>query len=53
MSPSRLFQRWFGLEEDLEVLFELKVDLVMEGAGGKNRRFANSVEESQMPLYGS
>ena len=51
--PSRLFQRYFGLEEDLEALFGLKVDLVMEGAVGKNRRFAKSVEESRIPLYGS
>src|SRR4051794_32994208 len=51
--PSRLFQRYFGLEEDLETLFGLKVDLVMEGAVGKNRRFAKSVEESRMPLHGS
>jgi predicted nucleotidyltransferase len=51
--PSRLFQRYFGLEEDLEALFELKVDLVMEGAVGKNRRFAKSVQESRIPLYGS
>lgn len=51
--PSRLFQRYFGLEEDLAALFGLKVDLVMEGAVGKNRRFAKSVEENRMPLYGS
>jgi len=51
--PSRLVQQYFGREEDLEALFGLKADLVMKGAVGKNRRFAKSVEESRMPLYGS
>lgn len=49
--PPALFDRYFGLKEDLEGLFGRGVDLVMEGAVGKNRRFAKSVEESRVPLY--
>lgn len=51
--PPDLFRRYFGLEEDLEVLFGLGVDLVMEGALSKSRRFAANVEGSRGPLYGS
>lgn len=31
-TPARLFDRYFGLEKDLEGLFGRKADLVMEGA---------------------
>ena len=51
--PSDLFRRYFGLEEDLEVLFGREVDLVMEGALGKSPRFAHNVEGSRVPLYGA
>ncbi len=50
--PPDLFRRYFGLEEDLEALFEREVDLVMEGALGKSRRFARNIEGSRVPLYG-
>ena len=50
--PPDLFGRYFGLEEDLERLFGRRVDLVMEGALEKSRRFAASVEASRVPLYG-
>jgi uncharacterized protein len=51
--PQDLFRRYFGLEEDLEALFGRRVDLVMEGALQKSRRFARNVEASRVPLYGS
>ncbi len=51
--PPQLFDRYFGLKEDLEGLFGRGVDLVMEGALGKNPRFARSVEESRVPVYAS
>jgi predicted nucleotidyltransferase len=49
--PPELFDRYFGLKEDLEELFGRGVDLVMEGAVGKNPRFAESVAETRVPLY--
>jgi predicted nucleotidyltransferase len=49
--PPGLFNRYFGLEEDLEALFGRSVDLVMEGALQKSRRFAESVEGSRVLLY--
>jgi uncharacterized protein len=51
--PPDLFQRYFGLEEDLEALFRRRVDLVMEGALEKSRRFAEGVERSRVLLYGA
>jgi uncharacterized protein len=51
--PPDLFNRYFGLEEDLEELFGRKVDLVMEGALEKSPRFARNVEKSRVLLYGS
>jgi predicted nucleotidyltransferase len=33
-TPARLFDRYFGLKEELEHLFGRRVDLVMEGAIG-------------------
>jgi predicted nucleotidyltransferase len=38
--PPELFDRYFGLEEDLEALFGRGVDVVMEGALLKNPDFA-------------
>jgi uncharacterized protein len=49
-SPA-LFDRYFGLKEDLEALFGRGVDLVIEGAAAKNPRFAESVAETRVPLY--
>lgn len=51
--PPDLFGRYFGLEEDLEALFGRGVDLVMEGALGKSRRFAEGVGRSRVLLYGA
>lgn len=51
--PPDLFRRYFGLEEDLRSLFGREVDLVMEGALGKSRRFARNVKGSRVPLYGA
>lgn len=51
--PPDLFRRYFSLEEDLEDLFGRCVDLVMEGALQRSRRFASNVERSRVPLYGS
>ncbi len=51
--PPDLFRRYFGLEEDLEALFGRRIDLVMEGVLEKSRRFAEGVERSRVPLYGS
>jgi uncharacterized protein len=50
--PRELFERYFGLEDDLEALFRRKVDLVMEGALGESR-FAANVEASRMSLCGA
>jgi uncharacterized protein len=36
---------------DLEALFGRGVDLVMEGAVGRNRYFAESVTETRVPVY--
>ena len=49
--PSDLFGRYFGLKEDLEVLFGRSVDLVMEGALRKDPSFAADVRESRVSLY--
>jgi len=48
--PPALFDRYFGLKEDLETLFGRGIDLVMEGAV-KNPYFAESVSETRVPLY--
>jgi predicted nucleotidyltransferase len=50
--PPELFDRYFGLEEDLEALFGRRVDLVMEGALEKSPRFAKGIEGSRVLLYG-
>jgi predicted nucleotidyltransferase len=46
-----LFDRYFGLKEDLEELFGQGVNLAMEGAVAKNPRFAESVAETRVSLY--
>jgi predicted nucleotidyltransferase len=48
--PLDLFDRYFGLKEDLEALFGRGVDLVMEGAVRRNPYFAQSVAEARVPL---
>lgn len=50
-NPPELFDRYFGLKEDLEALFGRQVDLVMEGAVGKNPHFADRVAETRVSLY--
>ncbi len=50
-NPPELFDRYFSLKEDLEDLFGRGVDLVMEGAIGRNPHFAESVAETRAPLY--
>lgn len=47
---TRLFDRYFGLREELVKLFGREVDLLMEGAI-RNPYFAKSVNESRTPLY--
>lgn len=49
--PPALFDRYFGLKEDLEGLFGRGIDLVMEGAVEKNPYFAESVAETRVSLY--
>lgn len=49
-TPARLFDRYFGLKEDLESLFGRGVDLLMEESM-KNPYLVKSVNESRTPLY--
>lgn len=49
--PPALFDRYFGLKEDLEVLFGRGVDLVTEDALGKDPDFADGISGSRVPLY--
>lgn len=49
--PQNLFDRYFGLKEDLENLFGRRVDLVMEGALHRDQRFAAGVDETRVALY--
>jgi predicted nucleotidyltransferase len=51
-SPSLLFDRYFGLKEELEELFGREVDLLMEGAM-KSPHLIESVGKSHVPLYES
>jgi predicted nucleotidyltransferase len=51
LDPPRLFDRYFGLKEDLEELFERPVDLVMEGVVSRNAYFAESLAKTRLPLY--
>lgn len=51
-NPSQLFDRYFGLKEELEELFGREVDLLMEGAM-KDPHLIESVEKSHVPLYES
>ena len=49
--PPGLFNRYFGLEEDLEALFGRSVDLVMEGALLKDPDFAEGISRQRVSLY--
>ncbi|MGH3089444.1 MAG: nucleotidyltransferase family protein [Rubrobacteraceae bacterium] len=49
-TPAKLFDRYFGLKEDLSRIFCREVDVMMEGAM-RNPHFAKSVNESRTPLY--
>ena len=49
--PPELFNRYFGLKEDLEGLFGRGVDLLMEGALKKDGRFVEEVAKTRVPLY--
>jgi predicted nucleotidyltransferase len=49
--PPKLFDRYFGLKEDLEELFGRRVDLMMEKVVERNPRFAEGVTETRIPLY--
>ena len=49
-APMPLTDQYFGLAEALEVLFDRKVDLVMEGAL-RNPYFIASVNETRKVLY--
>lgn len=49
--PPALFDRYFGLKEDLEGLFGRGVDLVTEGALKKDPDFAEGISGARVPLY--
>ena len=49
--PSELFDRYFGLKEDLEALFGRGVDLVTEDALLKDPDFAEGISGERVPLY--
>lgn len=49
--PPVLFDRYFGLKEDLEALFGCGVDLVTEGALLKDPDFAEGISGARVPLY--
>ena len=48
--PLRPLEQYFGLKEELEILFERPVDLVEAGAS-TNRYFLESVNKSRRLLY--
>lgn len=49
--PPELFDRYFGLKEDLEALFGRGVDLVTEDALLKDPSFAEDISGTRVPLY--
>lgn len=49
--PPELFDRYFGLKEDLEYLFDRGVDLVTEGALLKDPDFAEGISGKRVSLY--
>jgi hypothetical protein len=50
LAPGQAYEAYFGLLEDLEALFERKVDLV-DATCLKNPYFIKAVNESRTPLY--
>ncbi len=50
VSPSEHAEHYFGLMEDLQILFGMQVDLV-ESAPIRNPYFRAAVEKSRVPLY--
>ena len=50
-NPSNLFDRYFGLKEDLKNLFGREADLLMDGALHKDRRFAEVANGKRVALY--
>lgn len=48
--PPKLFDRYFGLKEDLEALFGRGVDFVTEDALLKDPDFAESISGARVPL---
>jgi len=50
VSPSEQAEHYFGLMEDLQILFGMQVDLV-ESASILNPYFRAAVEKSRVPLY--
>jgi len=50
MEPYARVDAYFGLLEDLRVLFDARVDLVMTGAI-KNRFIARDIERTKQELY--
>jgi uncharacterized protein len=51
--PPELFDRYFGLNEDLEKLFGRRVDLVTEDALLKDPDFAEGISGERVSLYAS
>lgn len=49
--PPALFDRYFGLKEDLQLLFERPIDLITEDALSKNPGFAEDISANRAPLY--
>lgn len=49
--PPQLFDRYFGLKEDLEALFGRRVDLVTEDALAKDPDFAEGISGARVLLY--
>jgi predicted nucleotidyltransferase len=49
--PPGLFDRYFGLKEDLEGLFGRGVDLITEDALLKDPVFAEGISGARVPLY--
>lgn len=50
LSGAGRVEAYFGLQEDLEALFEMPVDLV-ESNAIRNPYFLEAVEETKQPLY--
>ena len=53
MPPGKIADAYFGLLEDLEEIFERRVELVTNISAQKNPYFLHSVERSKVPVYGT